>query len=258
MTRKIAFEELHNFRDFGGYAAAGGRQIASGRFFRSANHANATETDLARLADLNIKAVVDLRRPTERARSPSRRWKDFSALVIENDDHHEGEEGWETFMRASDLSAQSIFDYHIRYYDKGPHLPRHIDLFSRYFEALAKNEGGLLVHCAAGKDRTGMIVALTHTLAGVHRDDIIADYLLTNDPERFEKHAPLWAAAIKQELGRAPEAEAMHIAMGVQAPYLETAFKSIEARYGHVETYLRDVLGVGAEKREKIEKRLFE
>ena len=63
--------------------------------------------------------------------------------------------------------------------------------FRRYFQALAAAEGPVLIHCAAGKDRTGILAALTHHLVGVHADDIVADYLLTNDLLAIDRRIPL-------------------------------------------------------------------
>jgi len=114
-----------------------------------------------------------------------------------------------------------------------------------------------VVHCAAGKDRTGLIVALTHMLAGVHRDDIVADYLLTNDPARFEAFGKQWADAITAERGVGPTLETMRMVMGVEPAYLERSLAEIDAQSGGVEAYLRDVLGVDAGKRAAIETRLF-
>jgi hypothetical protein len=166
VTRKHAFEGLHNFRDFGGYQA-GDRRMATGRFYRSANHALVSEADLERLAAMNIGVVVDLRRPVERERQPSRRWSDFRGVVIENHDPDEGGETWDVFMAEWDLTYESYRAYLLRYYERAPYLPRLIDLYSRYFEMLGQSDGAVVVHCAAGKDRTGLVVALTHALAGV-------------------------------------------------------------------------------------------
>lgn len=257
-VRAHQFESLQNFRDYGGYATAGGPRMAVQRFFRSANPALASDDDLRRLAEMGLTHIVDLRRPDERQRNPSRRWENFAASVVENDDDHEGDESWHGFMAESDLTADAFRGYLNRYYRRGPHLPRHIDLFTRYFDAVADGDGALLVHCAAGKDRTGMIVALTHTLAGVHEDDIFADFLLTNDPERFAKHGPVWAEAIEAEHGKRPTQEAMVIAMGVEAEYLAGALGVIREQHGDVHNYLRDVLGIDEAKQRRIEKRLFD
>ncbi|MGE3301754.1 MAG: tyrosine-protein phosphatase [Hyphomonadaceae bacterium] len=257
MSRILPFDGVHNFRDFGDYAGADGRRMAKGRFFRSANHARASDADLQRLAALNIAAIVDLRRPAERARDPSKRWEQFSAAVVDNHDDFEGHEPWENFIRASDLTADSFRSYNLRFYADAPYMPRHLDLYARYFTMLAEADGAVLVHCTAGKDRTGLIVALTHALAGVHRDDIFADYLLTNDSDRVAKFGPLWAANLERELGRRPTLDALAVAMSVEADYLHAALTAIEQRHGALETYLREALGVDARKRDAIEKRLF-
>lgn len=258
-SRKRAFDGVRNFRDFGGYTGTGGQKMASGRFFRSANYAQASDADLANLAALGIGAIVDLRRPEERERMPSRRWPDFSAALIENhdDDEGAGSHSWHGFMADWDLSAEGMTAYHLGYYERAPTLPRLHDLYGRYFRQIAESEGPIVVHCAAGKDRTGIICALTHTLAGVHRDDMIADFLLTNDPAVFDVHAPLWQAEIAKERGSAPSMETMHVAMGVHESYLERAFQVIGETYGGVDRYVSDVLGIDTETRAKLEEKLF-
>jgi len=255
-TRTHEFEGLHNFRDFGGYVA-GNRRLVTGRLFRSANHAMATEADLARLREMGIGAVVDLRRPSERERQPSRRWADFAATVIENHDADEGPENWESFMASWDMTPESFRAFQGRYYERAPHLPRLLDLFTRYFDTLATGEGAVVVHCAAGKDRTGLLVALTHMLAGVHRDDVVADYLLTNDSKRFETFGARWAEMIRKERGVGPTLGTMKVVMSVEPAYLERSLAVIDERHGGVEAYLRDALGVDRRRRAEIERRLF-
>jgi protein-tyrosine phosphatase len=68
MTRHIDFEGIENFRDFGGYDTRFGRPMKTGLLYRSANHAYATDADLARMAELNLAAIIDLRRRFERDR----------------------------------------------------------------------------------------------------------------------------------------------------------------------------------------------
>ena len=116
----------------------------------------------------------------------------------------------------------------------------------------------VLIHCAAGKDRTGILAALTHHLAGVSEEDIVADFLLTNDIHRFERRAPQFAAHIEEMTGRLPSREAMITAMGVEAQYLETAFAAIHERHTTLDAYLEDVLGVDAARREAIAHRILD
>jgi protein tyrosine/serine phosphatase len=101
-----------------------------------------------------------------------------------------------------------------------PFKPWYIDLFSRFFAALATTSGAVLVHCTAGKDRTGLIAALTHQVLGVHRDNIIADYLLTNRARSFELHGAAVASGIAEIAGRTPDEAAVRAAMEVDATYL--------------------------------------
>jgi protein-tyrosine phosphatase len=258
MTRRLTLEGIENFRDFGDYETVDGRRLKKGRLFRSASHGRATDADLEEIAKLDIALVVDLRRAGERARDPSKRHPAFRGQVIDNDLGDEGEDSWMVHVRDSDLSEASFRDYLISYYRAAPFEERHIDLFSRYFRALMEVDGSVLVHCAAGKDRTGILVALTHHVAGVHSKTAIEDYLLTNHPERLAARMPMIAKAMEEIAGREPSEAVMQIALGVEAEYLHTAFAAIEERYGSLDAYLEQALGVGAEQRAVLRQRLLE
>ena len=259
MTRHVRLEGVENFRDYGDYPTASGRRLRKGRLYRSASHGRATDADLEAIEALQLAVIVDLRRPGERERDPARRPQGFAGQLIVNDEgESDAEDPWWTFVKSSDLSPQAFHGYLINYYREAPHKPRHIDLFSRYFQALAEVDGPVLIHCAAGKDRTGVLAALTHHLAGVHRDDILEDYLLTNNPERIAARAPMVAQVIKETTGRTATDAAIRAAIGVEAEYLAEAFAAIEAAHGSVEAYLRGPLGVDDALIEALEARLLE
>lgn len=258
MARHIPLEGIDNFRDYGGYAVAGGGRLKRGLLYRSAGHSRATDTDLARLEELALTLVVDLRRKEERLREPSRRPPGFSGQVIEVDGDETEEDGWRAHIARSDLTADSFRAYLFDYYRKAPLDPRHIELFRRYFQALSQAEGPLLIHCAAGKDRTGILAALTHHVAGVHPDDITADYLLTNDPERMARRLPMVSEAIREISGRTPDEGAVMTAMGVDAAYLDAAFAAMTDVFGHVDAYVESALGVTPATRERLAERLID
>jgi len=251
MTRHIPLQGVENFRDFGDYAAGQGR-LKKGVLFRAAHQAEATDDDLAAMAALGIVTLVDLRRPNERERDPSRRWDGFAAEVIDNDLGATGEDPWHTFLRSSDLSVGSIRDYMMEYYRRAPFKERHLDLFRRYFQAVAQARGPVLIHCAAGKDRTGLLAALTHHVAGVADDDVIEDYLLTNNEERFARRGPRFATIIETATGRRPSDAAMRAAMGVEADYLATALARMKAQHGSIDGYLEQAVGLDAASREAV------
>ena len=156
--RLLPFQALDNFRDYGDYAVGEtkvGMRVARGRLYRSAHQARVTEADLAQLAALNLSVVVDLRRPSERRDQPSRRPANWAGQVIESDHDDGGEAPHITFLKTADLTEDSGRAFMTGAYRRLPFEPAHIDLFSRYFRALAEGDGPVLIHCAAGKDRTG-------------------------------------------------------------------------------------------------------
>ena len=251
-----SFEGIHNFRDFGGYAT-GARRVRKGLLFRSGHHARASDADVEAMANLKLSAIVDLRRPHERERHPSRRSPTCAAALIFNEDTRPDAESWSEFVQTSDLTSESFRSHALRFYRLAPFEPHYADVFARYFTALASNaEGPVLVHCMGGKDRTGILVALTHALLGVHEDDIIADFLLTNDEARFEREAPHFSAAFMEMLGRAPTPEALRVAMGVEPAWLHATFAALAETHGSTLAYLQ-ALGVDAAARDAIERRLL-
>ena len=257
MTRHIPFEGIDNFRDFGDYAA-GQRRLKRGVLYRSAHQARATDADLEKLAGMGLSVIVDLRRSNEREREPSRRWENFAAQVIENDIGQGSADEWATFIAGSDLTVESFHNYMRDYYRAAPTQRRHIDLYRRYFTALAETTGPILVHCAAGKDRTGIICALTHHVAGVHDDDIVADYLLTNNHERMVARLPTMRTYVAEAAGgRIPSDEALLTAMRVEAEYLQEAFRVMREGHGSLDGYLDEVLGLNPALRERLHDRLL-
>ena len=257
MTRHIAFEGIENFRDLGGYDTACGRGMKAGVVFRSANHGQATDADLEKLRALGITTVVDLRRRRERDREPSRRWPGFDGQVIENDIEGVEVDWAEGIAAAERVDAAWFRQDSLGFYREAPHQPRHVDLFRRYFRALAEREGALVVHCAAGKDRTGLICALTHHIAGVHRDDTLADYLATNDEGRMTARMDFLRTYILDLTGKLVDDEGLRQAASVHPDYLDHGLSVISQSHGGIDRYLEEVLEVDSVLRGKIEARIL-
>ncbi|WP_421938099.1 tyrosine-protein phosphatase [Phenylobacterium sp.] len=120
-----------------------------------------------------------------------------------------------------------------------------MDLFRRYFQALvAPDDGPVLIHCASGKDRTGLLAALTHWAVGVREDDLMGDFLATNAllGPRLPGLRKLASSAAGREVGD----DELLARVSVGPDYLEAAFGSMIERNGSVDGYLRDVLGLDA------------
>ena len=239
-----------NFRDFGRGRRAGDRAVRAGRLFRSGHLGEATEADVARLADFDFGLAVDLRRPPERLRDPARRPATFRAVVLE----HAGEAGGTlpphlAFLADPAASEDWLSDRMRDGYRSYPFDPHYVDLYSRYFEHLPRVHRPVLINCHAGKDRTGVLCALTLHLLGVSRAEIYDDYLLTNTHNRADQRAPALARQFETNHGR-PVAESLlrHV-MAADASYLDAAFDAINARHGDLDGYLAEALGVTPERR---------
>jgi len=252
IPRLHRFEAIDNVRDYGDYATAAGARIRPGRLIRSANHARATEADQARMGEFGLGAIIDLRRPSERRRQPSRRPVGFDGLVVKSDHDDGGDAPHMTFLRTSDLTETSGRRFMLDTYAAMVRDPAHIDLFRRYFEVLADQDRPVLIHCAAGKDRTGVLAALTHHALGVHRDDLFADYMLTNEAVDLKRRAPEIARKLRDMSGRRASHAAVVAFIGVDESFLDAAFTAIIGRHGTVDTYLEQVLGVDTARRERI------
>lgn len=257
MTSRLhPFDGIDNVRDYGDYATAAGRRIRPGRLFRSGHHASATLRDRERLGAWRIGTIVDLRRSRERERQPSKRPDGFVGQVIENDLDNGREAPHIAFLKSGDLSEESGRRFMTETYRRLPFEDSHVDLFRRYFQALGESEKPVLIHCVAGKDRTGLLAALTHHAMGVHPDDLIEDYLLTNSAVDLERRAPDMARRLAETTGKVPSHAAVVAFLGVEAGFLEAAFAAIAADHGDLDGYLRDRLGVDPALRDRIGDRL--
>jgi len=249
-------EGIHNLRDYGGYRCADGARVKSGVLFRSGQHMEASDSDLETIQRLGIRTVIDLRGTSERTRFPCRRHAQFDAHVIaydgetSNSPPHEGGGG------AIDMTAETARERMMAVYNRMPVNPAMIDIFSRYFDALATREGASLVHCFAGKDRTGIAASLLLHVLGAHRDDVVGEYLRTND-------APTREVLERQSLPRMEkhyasiDPGAMTNLMGVLPDYIETYFREVERISGSLDTYLSLTLGVDPKKKAQLRERLL-
>ena len=172
--RVLPLSGIHNFRDYGGYAVEDGGRLRQGLLWRSAHHEQATDADLGAVDALGLETVIDLRGDDEREMHPCRRSDNFSARVLFA--------GGVTAGLAPHLQAAGgaidVATARARMIDTYAGMPYRSALVATlrlYLAALAEYDAPSLVHCVAGKDRTGFAVAIVHRLVGVHEDDLMHD-----------------------------------------------------------------------------------
>lgn len=254
--RFISTSAIHNLRDYGGYSVAGGGKVKTGLLFRSGHHAEADENDLTTVAGLDLKHVIDLRGDSERDRHTCRRPDSFAGEVI----YFKGETaGLAPHLEAAqgNVDAESAHQAMVDLYGALPDRAGVNWVLKRYFASLARGEGASLVHCAAGKDRTGIAVDLLHNILGVHPDDAMEDYLLTNHSPRNEERIRHGMELMGDKYGGINEAT-VRVLMGVDAEFLEAARRSVKTRFGSTEAYLEQILDVDAAKRDALKAALVD
>jgi protein-tyrosine phosphatase len=228
VIRRLPLQATRNTRDLGGYPVPGG-VTAWGRFFRSDAPISLPPEDIETLLHLGITTHIDLRMleevqkwPSSVAEHPGFRYHhvDLCACMQMMPDTEEG-------------VAVSYFQ-----------MTEQVEPMARIFRVIAQAEGGLLFHCAVGKDRTGVVAAILLMLAGVPRQELLADYILT--------------AAYMREPARKLLETDPDIPFFVVTPrieYIETFLNRFEAAYGTAEQYLRS-LGIPVDKIKFLTQRL--
>jgi protein-tyrosine phosphatase len=242
MERLIALEGCLNFRDLGGYPIAGGRRVRWRRMFRSDSLCGLTPADVRRLRDeIGLATVVDLRSSAEL------RADGDLPLQRERIVHHhlplfDGES-----IRAEDRDA--IVTLADRYWLLAEFAKAKI---VRVLETLAASHGPAVYHCAAGKDRTGVISAVLLGILGVPDEVIVADYAATK--ENLDAIiARLMATRSYETVLSSLPADTLHAEAETMIAFLER----VRTEYGDMRAYARDA-GVGAGALEALDGRLVE
>jgi len=237
--RHYSFEGCFNFRDIGGYLNQDGKKVKRGLYFRAGRQDRMTNKDLAQLSYLNISTQIDLRKQEEvldQGRGPL---EDMGAKYINISVIPEG--GSEKLNKLVGDTGISGKRY-LGYLEFGP------TSWLRLFGILADEENlPVLLHCTAGKDRTGVSTAFLLSVLGVSRDIIEADYLLTNlDTERQ-------ADFIESTVGY-PEGynrEKMISIAGVPKDAMKDFLDGVESKWGSVIEYLKKI-GVTQEQMDQV------
>ncbi|WP_409432521.1 tyrosine-protein phosphatase [Litorimonas sp. RW-G-Af-16] len=246
--RLFDFQSIYNFRDFGGYAAADGARVKTGHLFRSAHLNNLNDSELGTIGDLDIGLIVDLRHAPERKRQPSR-LPDTPPLVFEFPDppetQHDAVAPHEAFMQNDLQTPDDSYQYMMRSYTARPDDAGFQAIFKDTLLHLIDDQDrkGVLVHCAAGKDRTGTLVALIQGLLGVSKDDILHDYMLTMEAVDIDKMLEPAAQMFTQRYGRPIAPEAIRPMFSVAPEYLEASL----GKMGDMTDYTKNVLKLSSQ-----------
>lgn len=239
--RRLGMQGTPNFRDFGGYPTTDGRCVKWGFLFRSGQISSLTSQDVELLASLELDLIFDFRRreeqETEPSVLPSCNPPLITSLPIIPGSNSRFFEQAEMHSR----DPRSMFEFMLEI--NRDFAEAQIPVYARMFRTILEVEDArFLVHCAAGKDRTGFAAAMILLALGVSRDVVMRDYMLT--ARFFHPDVEIERLRQKYEMQNlAPEV--IYPMLEVHEDYLARALQSIEQSHGSVGSYLRDALGVG-------------
>jgi len=244
--RHVEMDGASNFRDLGGYATEDGHHVRWGLFFRSDDLSELSDADLERLRGLGIRLVCDFRGADERAAAPDRLPAVDPPAVAElaiSDPSFSGQALRESITSGdADLDLRAVLVEANRLF-----ATRFAPQYAAMFDRITRPENlPALLHCTAGKDRTGFASALVLRSLGVPMQTVGEDFLLTNTYTAAKIDRTLWMIRLVSLFRADPER--IRPALGVEPEYLEAAFAEITAGWGSFDAYRRDALGLDDER----------
>src|SRR5712672_1791271 len=242
-ARHLNLAGASNFRDLGGYPARDGRSVRWRQIFRSNHLGHLTETDIELLRPLRLRSAFDFRGTEERAAAMcgieeiAVHSLPIEPTVVAALRARQANGAPLTPADALDVMRDSYRNY-VRHSTAS---------FHALFTHLLEDRAQLVIHCTAGKDRTGFACALILHALGVPDELIEEDYLLTN---RFYRRDPSASSDLPEEVRQ--------VLARVEASFLAAAFDAIRDEYGDLENYLGNGLGLGAGERARLQARYLD
>ena len=237
--RHFNLQGASNFRDLGGYATRDGHRVRWRQIFRSNHLGHLTASDVEVVRGLGVRSAFDFRGVEERA---------AAACVIEEIAVHSLPieptvvAALRARLQARALSSADALEIMRESYRN--YVRQNTHSFRELFAHLLEDRAPLVIHCTAGKDRTGFACALLLQALGVPADVIAEDYLLTN---RFYRRDPNSSPDLPDDVRQAIGS--------VEASFLAAGLDTVRADYGDLENYFRNGLGLGGPERNELRAR---
>ena len=246
----IPLKTVPNLRDIGGWPTRTGGRVRRGLLFRSTELDKLQGDDLDAFAKLGVRSVYDLRTAAERTAQPDRVPAGTRVIVVDVLADAAGAAPAQLLQVLGDPQAAvamlgggkavTLFEQGYRQIVGVSSALRAYHLF--FTDLADESHRPALFHCTTGKDRTGWAAAVILSLFGVSREDVMREYLLTND-----QLLPALRPVFDQFKARGGDPDLLLPALGVRKEYLETAFDEMDSRFGSLERYLDERLEIGAE-----------
>ena len=247
-------ESINNFRDFGGYETQNGASLKKGLLYRSGDLSKATDSDLECITSLGIKTVCDLRSEGERRHEPDRipALEPFTFFNVPMrpivDYHGRSLKRLLSLMFGSERRMDYVAESYRAYRE---YATRYLPQLKALFQHISDPANlPVLIHCSAGKDRTGVVASLIQLVLGVPMETAMDDYLKTNGnlnaytEDVFRRLSKLGYFGVPWKRLYVP-------LFAARADFLNAALEQVKEEFGAIDEWFRR--GLGFSEREKVE-----
>jgi len=245
-----------NFRDLGGLAAEDGRRLRKGVLLRSDRLCTLTAADWRVLAEGELATICDLRSNAERARHPNGVPKTIGARVLEFDLHNDLRADQRLVGRLSQMpTAGGAAEVMLGIYGN---FPREFIAVLRVIrDRLLAGGTPLLIHCTAGKDRTGFVIAVLLRMLRIATDQIEADYIASRGWLYSKSRRAAMAQHLSLSVSAAELDAVLDAVLDARPSYLRAAFEALNREFGSFDRYLIDAIGISDNERDQLSRTLL-
>ena len=237
---------LINFRDLGGTKTLDGKKLKNNKLLRAAKPVNLSDDELAKLREHNLSHIVDFRTKAETNNDAVTKIDDvlYTNLDVAADSKKSiaNPKNWFKDFANTETAEKEFANTYREFVT----IASAQKAYREFLKICANtNDGAILFHCTAGKDRTGFAAAILLKLLGVSTEDIYKDYIKTNDSKN--EIANIAAKILPISDLTKPQLDALDVTLSAMPIFLDAAFETINTEYGSFENYLELALGIGSE-----------
>ncbi|WP_333663540.1 tyrosine-protein phosphatase [Chishuiella changwenlii] len=256
-NKEIKLKKVYNLRDLGGIENQDNKKLKTGKIYRSSNLEKLKSSSFKDLEKLGIKQVIDLRTLQEIEDKPDHLPSDveYTNLRAFEDKGDQLTEARKLVLKGkvnAEDAEKRMLDFYVEYVTEKPEVIKQI------IHEILDAEQPVLFHCTAGKDRTGIVSALLMKILNFDDETIFQTYLQSNNQrekiikKRLKLANNLHFLYPKMDIG------VLEKLSWIERSYLQKSFDTIDEKYGSMDNYIREVLGISDEARRSYQAKYME